>query len=154
MADSNQPWVHATHPISTDPYTYGNGLGWRNMMGRRPRRGRSGGNRPSNRQTALVALVVPAHTPWEAPMPAALLCAHLTDEEFSLRTQARVTARRPLPNPAVTPRAFALAICEVEAGLRSASVPSTGSFCRGLASSEPAPGYEIPIPGEFVDGST
>ena len=87
-------------------------------------------------------------------MPAALLCAHLTDEEFSLRTQARVTARRPLPNPAVTPRAFALAICEVEAGLRSASVPSTGSFCRGLASSEPAPGYEIPIPGGFVDGST
>jgi len=42
----------------------------------------------------LVALVVPAHTPWQAPMPAALLRAHLTDEEFSLRTQAWRIRRR------------------------------------------------------------
>src|SRR5215204_831938 len=54
-------------------------------------------------------------------MPAALLCAQITDKELTLRTQARAEARRTLPDPAVTARALALAICEVEAGLRSAS---------------------------------
>jgi Family of unknown function (DUF6459) len=38
-----------------------------------------------------------------------------------VRQQARPGARRTLPNPAATARALALAICEVEAGLRSAS---------------------------------
>jgi hypothetical protein len=33
-------------------------------------------------------------------MPAALLCAHLTDQELMLRTQARAGARHTLPNPA------------------------------------------------------
>ena len=54
-------------------------------------------------------------------MPATLLRAQLTDKELTLRTQARAEARRALPNPAATARALALAICEVEAGLRSAS---------------------------------
>jgi len=54
-------------------------------------------------------------------MPAALRCAQITDKEFALRQQARAAARRTLPDPAVTARAFALAICEIEAGLRSAS---------------------------------
>jgi hypothetical protein len=54
-------------------------------------------------------------------MPAALLCAHLTDKELMQRTQARAAARRALPNPAATAQALALAICEIEAGLRSAS---------------------------------
>jgi Family of unknown function (DUF6459) len=54
-------------------------------------------------------------------MPAALLCAHFTDKELTLRTQARTGARPTLPNPAATARALALAICEIEAGLRSAS---------------------------------
>jgi hypothetical protein len=54
-------------------------------------------------------------------MPAALLCAHLTDQELLLRKQARAEARHMLPNPAATAHALALAICEVEAGLRSAS---------------------------------
>jgi Family of unknown function (DUF6459) len=52
---------------------------------------------------------------------AALLCAQLTDQELTLRQQARTGARRTLPTPAVTARALGLAICEVEAGLRSAS---------------------------------
>jgi hypothetical protein len=52
-------------------------------------------------------------------MPATLLRAQLTDKELTLRTQARAVARRALPDPAATARA--LAICEVEAGLRSAS---------------------------------
>src|SRR5215217_235191 len=54
-------------------------------------------------------------------MPAALLAAHFTDEELSLRNQARAAARHTLPDPSATARALALAICEVEAGLRSAS---------------------------------
>jgi hypothetical protein len=54
-------------------------------------------------------------------MPAALLCAQFTDKELTLRTQGRTSARRTLPDPAATARALALAICEVEAGLRSAS---------------------------------
>jgi hypothetical protein len=54
-------------------------------------------------------------------MPAALLCAHLTDQELTLRKQARAAARHTLPDPAAATRALALAVCEVEAGLRSAS---------------------------------
>jgi Family of unknown function (DUF6459) len=54
-------------------------------------------------------------------MPATLLSAQVTDPELTLRQQARVGARRTLPDPAATTRALALAICEVEAGLRSAS---------------------------------
>jgi hypothetical protein len=50
-------------------------------------------------------------------MPAALLCAQFTDKELSLRQQARMSARRTLPNPAATARALVMAICEVEAGL-------------------------------------
>ena len=54
-------------------------------------------------------------------MPAALLSAQFTDQELAHREQARAAARRTLPDPATTARALALAICEVEAGLRSAS---------------------------------
>ena len=54
-------------------------------------------------------------------MPATLLSAHFTDQELALRQQARTAARRTLPDPATTAWALALAICEVEAGLRSAS---------------------------------
>jgi hypothetical protein len=54
-------------------------------------------------------------------MPATPLCARFTDQELALRKQARTGARPTLPNPAATARALALAICEVEAGLRSAS---------------------------------
>jgi Family of unknown function (DUF6459) len=54
-------------------------------------------------------------------MPAVLLCAQFTDKELTLRMQTRAGARPTLPNPAATVRALALAICEVEAGLRSAS---------------------------------
>ncbi len=54
-------------------------------------------------------------------MLAALLAAQFTDQELRLRTQARAGARRTLPDPAATAWALALAICEVEAGLRSAS---------------------------------
>jgi hypothetical protein len=52
-------------------------------------------------------------------MPTELLYAQLTDQELTLRQRARTGARRTLPNPAAT--AQALAICEIEAGLRSAS---------------------------------
>ena len=52
-------------------------------------------------------------------MPAVLLCAHFTDQELTQRKQARTGARRTLPDPAATARALALAICEVEAGLRA-----------------------------------
>ncbi len=52
-------------------------------------------------------------------MPAALLSAQFTDQELTLRQQARTAARPTLPDPAATARALALAICEVEAGLRS-----------------------------------
>jgi hypothetical protein len=54
-------------------------------------------------------------------MPATLLCARFTDQERTLRTQARTAARHTVPDPAAATRALALAICEVEAGLRSAS---------------------------------
>jgi hypothetical protein len=54
-------------------------------------------------------------------MPAALLSAQLTDQELALRKQARTAARHTLPDPAAAARALALAICEVEAGFRSAS---------------------------------
>jgi Family of unknown function (DUF6459) len=54
-------------------------------------------------------------------MPAALLSAQFTDQELAHRQAARAAARRTLPDPATTARALALAICEVEAGLRSAS---------------------------------
>jgi hypothetical protein len=54
-------------------------------------------------------------------MPAALLSARLTDQELTLRQRARTVARRTLPDPAATARVLALAICEIEAGLRSAS---------------------------------
>jgi hypothetical protein len=55
-------------------------------------------------------------------MPAAApLCAQFTDQERTVRQQARAGARRTLPNPAATARALALAICEIEVGLRSAS---------------------------------
>jgi hypothetical protein len=54
-------------------------------------------------------------------MPAASLRAQLTDKELTLREHARAGARPTLPDPAATARALALAICEVEAGLRSAS---------------------------------
>jgi hypothetical protein len=52
-------------------------------------------------------VVVPAHIPWEALMPAALLVAHFTDEELSLRNQARAAARHTLPDPSATARALA-----------------------------------------------
>jgi hypothetical protein len=55
-------------------------------------------------------------------MPAVLLCAHFTDQELTQRKQARTGARRTLPDPAVASRALALAICEVEAGLRAVAV--------------------------------
>jgi Family of unknown function (DUF6459) len=61
------------------------------------------------------------HPPWEAYLSAARPCAHVTDQELTLRQRARTGARRTLPDPAATARALALAICEVEAGLRSAS---------------------------------
>jgi hypothetical protein len=54
-------------------------------------------------------------------MPAALLSAQFTDQELAQRQAARAAARRILPDPATTARALALAICEVEAGMRSAS---------------------------------
>jgi hypothetical protein len=54
-------------------------------------------------------------------MPAAILRAQLSDQDLVLRERRRVHARRGLPDPAVTARGIALAICEVEAGLRSAS---------------------------------
>ena len=54
-------------------------------------------------------------------MPAALLCAQLTDQELAQRQQARAGVRPTLPDPATTARALALAICEIEAGLRSVS---------------------------------
>jgi Family of unknown function (DUF6459) len=54
-------------------------------------------------------------------MPATPLRARLTDQELLRRQHARPAARRTLPQPAVAARALALAICEVEAGLRSAA---------------------------------
>jgi Family of unknown function (DUF6459) len=54
-------------------------------------------------------------------MPATLLRAQLSDHELLRRQHARPAARRTLPDPATTARTLALAICEVEAGLRSAN---------------------------------
>jgi hypothetical protein len=54
-------------------------------------------------------------------MPTTALRAQLSDQDLILRERRRVQARRGLPDPAATARAIALAICEVEAGLRSAS---------------------------------
>jgi hypothetical protein len=54
-------------------------------------------------------------------MPTTPLRAQLRDQELPRREHARPTARRTLLEPARVARAMALAICEVEAGLRSAS---------------------------------
>ena len=54
-------------------------------------------------------------------MPTPALRAQLSDHDFTLRERRRPASRRGLPDPAATARAVALAICEVEAGLRSAS---------------------------------
>lgn len=54
-------------------------------------------------------------------MPATVLRAQLSDQELLRRQQARPAARRPLPDPAAVARALALAIGEVDAGLRSAN---------------------------------
>jgi hypothetical protein len=54
-------------------------------------------------------------------MPPTPLRAELSDQNLLRRTHARTAARRNLPHPATTARALALAICEIEAGLRSAS---------------------------------
>jgi hypothetical protein len=67
-------------------------------------------------------------------MPAALLSARFTDQELALRKQARTDARRTLPNPAATARVLALAICEVEAGLRLELVSQ-----RWVVRDDPAP---------------
>jgi hypothetical protein len=55
-------------------------------------------------------------------MPTAALRAQLSDQDLTQRERRRAAARRGLPDPAATARAIALAICEVEAGLRSASL--------------------------------
>jgi hypothetical protein len=54
-------------------------------------------------------------------MPTATLRAQLSDQDLILRERHRAQARRGLPDPAATARVVALGICEVEAGLRSAS---------------------------------
>jgi uncharacterized protein DUF6459 len=54
-------------------------------------------------------------------MPTIPLRAQLIDQELLRRQHARPAARRTLPHPATAARRIALAICEVEAGLRSAS---------------------------------
>jgi hypothetical protein len=54
-------------------------------------------------------------------MPTPALRAQLSDEDLAQRERRRPIARRGLPNPTTTARAIALAIREVEAGLRSAS---------------------------------
>jgi Family of unknown function (DUF6459) len=54
-------------------------------------------------------------------MPATPLSAQLTDQELARRERARPAARQGLPDPASAARVIALAICEVEAGLRSAA---------------------------------
>jgi hypothetical protein len=54
-------------------------------------------------------------------MPTPALRAQLSDHDLTQRERRRPAARHGLPDPAATARAVALAICEVEAGLRSAS---------------------------------
>jgi Family of unknown function (DUF6459) len=54
-------------------------------------------------------------------MPTAVLRAQLSDQDLAQRERRRAAARRGLPDPAATAQAIALAICEVEAGLRSGS---------------------------------
>jgi hypothetical protein len=54
-------------------------------------------------------------------MPATPLRAQLSDQDLTLRERHRPAARRDLPAPTAAARTIALAICEVEAGLRSAS---------------------------------
>jgi Family of unknown function (DUF6459) len=54
-------------------------------------------------------------------MPATPLRAQLSDHDLTQRERHRLQARRGLPDPTANARAIALAICEVEAGLRSAS---------------------------------
>jgi Family of unknown function (DUF6459) len=54
-------------------------------------------------------------------MPTPALRAQLSDQDLTLRERRRPTARRGLTDPVATARAIALAVCEVEAGLRSVS---------------------------------
>jgi hypothetical protein len=54
-------------------------------------------------------------------MPTPVLRAQLSDQDLAQRERHRPAARRGLPDPTATAGAIALAICEVEAGLRSAS---------------------------------
>jgi Family of unknown function (DUF6459) len=54
-------------------------------------------------------------------MPTTPLSARLSDQEFLRRQHARLAARQGLPNSVAVARMIALAICEVEAGLRSAA---------------------------------
>jgi hypothetical protein len=69
-------------------------------------------------------------------MPAALLCAQLTDQELTLRQQARTGVRRTLAKPAATARALGLAICEVEAGCAQ---PASSSAFATLACGRRSP---------------
>jgi Family of unknown function (DUF6459) len=54
-------------------------------------------------------------------MPTATLRAQLSDQDLAQREHHRAAARRGLPHPAAAARVIALAVFEVEAGLRSAS---------------------------------
>jgi hypothetical protein len=54
-------------------------------------------------------------------MPTTPLSARLSDPELLGRQHARPAVRQGLPNPVPVARMIALAICEVEAGLRSAA---------------------------------
>jgi hypothetical protein len=54
-------------------------------------------------------------------MPTPALRAHFSDQEAAQRAQHRPHNRPGLPDPAHATRAIALAVCEIEAGLRSAS---------------------------------
>ena len=104
--------------------------GRRVLCGRAPAAGRTSGpggqdhrgcaDAADRRQCGPAGTRLPT-SPWEAPLSAARLRAHVTDQELTLRQRARTGARRTLPYRAATARALALAICEVEAGLRSAS---------------------------------
>jgi hypothetical protein len=74
-------------------------------------------------------------------MPATQLRAHLSDQEVLRREHAQPTARRAQPtarrtlsDPAATARALAWAICEIEAGLRSASWSGSATLACGRRS--------------------